>query len=873
MTNFRKFRNFTRTEATGISPGASVVTLAVLVLSAGVLFEDNVAHADIRTSHSSLVSENASFFTPGAVDGRVEAIAIEGDTVYVGGTFTQVQMALDGEVVDQPYLYAYSKSTGAIITDFDPILNNAVYALQTTGEGTGIFVGGAFTTINGQTNRKGLAKLDDFGDRVSGFSARPDKRVYTMDRSGDTLYIGGNFTRIGQTPAEFLAAIDTTTGALLPDINLDFDGVVSSNVTTGSPSVDDIEVTSDDQLMVVVGNFTSINGISRTRLALLELDSPAMVSTWNTDVFDIDCPAGRLPQYIKGLDIAPDDSYFLTGSTGWYRLGSGEAACDAINRFDLNDLTNTNAQPTWSSYTGGDAVYDIAASEHAIYVGGHFRWLNNELGNDFAGPGAIPRRGFGALDPLNGLPLLDWRSDRNPRGVGIFSLEIEPEGLYMGDDTDFLNGIEHPKFKFLPITSNTIERPQTPTLPSTIFQSNGSALDAIAFDGTTLDAPMPIASQGWDNTRGAMLLDGQLFHADDNGNMWVSPLLADNTFGSRTQVDLHGLTQSQWDLSELTGMFFDHEQGRVYYTLENDYRLFWRAFTPDGPLFGVTEHVAEHPLGSSHWENVRGMDVIDGQLYFGYVDGSLYRVAMDGAVPVAGTDALVSGPLPDGRDWNNPFLAFSSGGSVTPPQMDAEFEFESVGSSSVRSFRSFEFPVQAGEPVNVRLTWDDANAELNVFLRDANGQLVDSSNDRADNATKWLYAPAGNGGTYKVSVKIKQGSTAYKVSVNPTQAAPEPLADFQFSTSGSETENQWQVFKFDVEAGDLVEAQVLWNDPNANIKVFLRDESGTMIDRSIDFNGTPEMVSAVAATSGQWSVAVRIVNGSIDYDVLVDTTR
>ena len=615
------------------------VLASLLLTSAAVLF-GNVAHADVRSAHSSLVSENASFFTPGALDGRVEAIAIDGDTVFVGGTFTQVQEALDGEILDQAYLYAYSKSTGAVIRDFDPVLNGAVLALQTTGEGTGVFAGGAFTVVNGETNRKGLIKLDDFGDRVQSFSARPDRRVFTMDRSGDTLYIGGNFTRIGPLDVEYLAALDTETGALLPDIDLDFDGVFSSTITTGFPSVDAIEVTSDDRLMVVVGNFRSIDGISRSRLALLELGGQARVSTWNTDVFDVDCPARRFPQYINGIDIAPDDSYFVTGTTGFRRVG--DPACDSILRFDLDDLTDPDVQPTWSSFTGGDSVYRVAVTEHAVYTGGHFRWLNNSRGGDSAGPGALARRGFAALDPLNGLPLRNWRADRNPRGVGVFALEVQPEGLYIGDDTDFLNGFYHPKFKFLPITSNTIKRPSTPSLPTTAFGVSGAALDAIPFDGATFGAPMAMSDTGWNGARGAMFLGGRLFHADDDGDMWVRSLQDDDTFGPRTRVDLLGLTRNEWDLSRLGGMFFDHERGRVYYSLEGDSRLFWRAFTPDGPIFGDTEFVAED-RGDILWSDVQGMDVIDGQLYFGRTDGNLYRAAIDGSSPVSGTTEVISG--------------------------------------------------------------------------------------------------------------------------------------------------------------------------------------------------------------------------------------
>ncbi len=857
-----------RTQATFAAVAATLLTLPLVFINTAVV------HADVRTAHPSLVSENASFFTPGAVDGRVEAIAVEGDTVYVGGTFTQVQMALGGEIFNQPYLYAYSKSTGAILRDFDPILNKPVLALQTTGDGTGIFAGGSFTTVNGEDNRKGLVKLDEFGDRVTGFAARPNKRVYTMDRSGNTLYIGGNFDRVGQTPVEYLAAIDATTGDVLPNINLDFDGVFSTTRTTGFASVDDIEVTSDDQLMVVVGNFATINGISRSRLALIELGEQAMVSTWNTDVFDIQCPASKFPQYIKGIDISPDDSYLVTGTTGFRRIGV--PACDTILRFELDDLTNNDVQPTWITYTGGDSVYEVAASEHAVYAGGHFRTLNNGLSPDGGrtGPGAIVRRGLAALDPLNGLPILDWRADRNPRGVGTFALEVHPEGLYIGDDTDFLNGFEHPKFKFLPITSSTIVRPNIPSLPTTIFSGNGFALDAIAFDGSTLDTPMTMSSTGWDDARGAMFLGGQLFHADDNGDMWVSLLRDDDTFGPRERVNLFALTSNEWNLSALTGMFFDHAQGRVYYTLENDPDLHWRAFTPDGPLFGDFEYVADDQ-GDINWSNVRGMDVIDGQLYFGLTDGNLYRAAINGVSPVAGTTQVISGPGIDGQNWNSPFLAFSSVGPVLPPLVEAQFEFESAGSATFRSFKAFEFPVAAGEPVNVRITWDDADAQLNVFLRDANGQLVDSDSSQTDSPTKWLSAPAGIGGTYKIAVKIQEGSTAYSVSVNPTEQPPlppEPRADFEFSTSGSETQNRWQVFNFEVEAGELIDAQVVWDDPDASVKVFLRDESKTLIDRDVDLSGSPEMVSAIAQTSGRWSVAVRIETGAIDYDVLVNTS-
>jgi len=201
------------------------------------------AHADIGATHTSLISEFASFNTPGVVDGRVQTIAIDGDTVFVGGTFTQIQEPLDGEIINQPYLFAYSKSTGNIIRDFDPVLNSTVFALETTGDGTGIFVGGQFNIVNGQSNLRGLVKLDDNGDRTTGFiPPRPNAVVNSLVRLGNKLYIGGKFNTIGQQPIESLAAIDTTSGSVLPEVDLDFDGVFSTFRTTGVLGIDDIDM-------------------------------------------------------------------------------------------------------------------------------------------------------------------------------------------------------------------------------------------------------------------------------------------------------------------------------------------------------------------------------------------------------------------------------------------------------------------------------------------------------------------------------------------------------------------------------------------------------------------------------------------------------
>jgi hypothetical protein len=855
--------------------GPKLTSFAVLLsslLATAIFSQHGTAYADIGAAHNSLVSEFPSFNTPGVVDGRVEAIAIDGDTVYVGGSFTQIHNPLDEDnIIDQAYLFAYSKSTGDIIQSFDPQLNNDVYALETTGDPAGgVFAGGVFGNLNGEFSRGRFAKIDINGDKASGFSARVNASVKTMVRLNNTLYIGGNFTSISSTPIEKLAAIDTTTGAVSANLNLDFGGLITTSQvdsTQAVQGVDDIDITSDGQVLAVVGNFTSINGISRPRLALLELTPQATVADWYTDVYEVQCPSRRIPQYIRGIDISPDNSYLVVGTQGFRFFG--DPACDAISRYEIDDLSNTDVQPTWVNYSGGDSVYEVVATDHAIYAGGHYRWLNNDTTSNgrSAGPGSIERRGMAALDPLNGLTLLNWRSDRNPRGVGVFALISEPEGLYLGDDTDFMNGSEHRKLKFLPLSTEIIARPETPALPTTIVTPDGGALDGITYNGTTFGTPMTMSNSGWSDTRGGMFVGGSLFHADSQSRMWKS-VLDNGVFQPRTQVDMFGLTDTWWDIDQIGGMFFDYEQGRVYYTIRNDSRLFYRAFTPAGPYFGNDTSIAD-VQGDIAWGSVRGMDVVDGNLYYALTNNNLYRAQINGTDVVSGTSVAISGPGIDGLNWDNDLFAFLSEGMLPGGGGGgAQIEFESSGSDTVRRFQRFEFPVVAGEETVLRLQWDDPTAQLSLFVRDANNQSVASDNDPTG-SPKWLTVPAGVGGTYRAAVLISQGSTSYNLQVNPTEQPPEPLADYVFASSGTANNGRWQVFRFDVVAGEQVAANVTWDDPNADVRVFLRDENNSQVAR--DTNGLPVMLSTVAASSGRWSIGVLVRSGSANYDILVDT--
>src|SRR5690606_21333922 len=81
-----------------------------------------------------------------STNGVVRAVLVVGDTVYVGGTFTEVRPP-SGSPVARARLAAFDVHTGALRTGFVANANSAVRALAT--DGTRLYVGGSFSHISG----------------------------------------------------------------------------------------------------------------------------------------------------------------------------------------------------------------------------------------------------------------------------------------------------------------------------------------------------------------------------------------------------------------------------------------------------------------------------------------------------------------------------------------------------------------------------------------------------------------------------------------------------------------------------------------------------------------------------------------------------
>lgn len=136
-----------------------------------------------------------------------------------------------------------------------------------------------------------------------------------------------------------------------------------------------------------------------------------------------------------------------TGYVPRFAAQIGTSVCDAAARFQVKVKAPT--QPTWINYTGGDTLHSVAVTGAAVYVQGHNRWLDNPEGTDSAGPGAVTRRGLGAIDPVTGKALA-WNPDK-PAVQGGYAFLATATGLWVGSDSPNVGAEYHRGLAYLPL--------------------------------------------------------------------------------------------------------------------------------------------------------------------------------------------------------------------------------------------------------------------------------------------------------------------------------------------------------------------------------------------------------------------------------------
>jgi hypothetical protein len=329
-------------------------------------------------------------------DGIVWSLEYARGVVYVGGTFDNVRppgaQPGDQEVARKNFA-AFDAVTGELLpcTQSFTGSGDTVRALKASRDGKVLFVGGSFTKA-GQTAVSSVAALDtadcslrnDFRPAMSSF-------VRAIEVTDSAVYLGGDFLYAGGQSRDHIASF-TPAGRLLPFM-AHVDGTVRA-----------IMAAPDHGKLLVGGDFNEVNGVPEHALVGLNLSTGATVASYPS----------WLPRksYVKAL--TRDESNFYVAAEGW-----GTGIFDGRIAGRLAD-----DQMVWKDTCLG-ATQTVAVHNGVLYSGSHAH-------NCSETPGGFPehdnRQHFLAQSVRDGR-ILHWFPDTN-EGIGE---QNGPRALVMAD--------------------------------------------------------------------------------------------------------------------------------------------------------------------------------------------------------------------------------------------------------------------------------------------------------------------------------------------------------------------------------------------------------------------------------------------------------
>ena len=361
------------------------------------------------------------------LDGAVTAFALAGERLYLGGDFSHVGGQLHSGIA------AVDPTSGAV-ADWSPVVSGGV---------TGIFCRHGVVYLHGPgtvdgVSRYGNAAVDSVTGAVTAWRspygsgdhttsmAVSDSAVFVgtlfygmsaMDPvTGDVLpwspavggggvtsfavtdsvlYFGGNFTSVNGQPRTRLAAINLHTGQLLPWNPTADTWVWSLGVV--------------DSTVYAGGPFTSINGIARNGMAAVDATT-GVLRPWNPAAVD---PTGSMLG-VSATSVAADGVFGPTQARPCENL--------AAVRLSTGEVLD------WNPGTTGLApeVICMAVGGGRLYVGGWFDTV-----------GGLSRPEVASLDLATGR-VTDWRPFPNTQ---VSSIAVRDSTVYIGGAFTAVGGV------------------------------------------------------------------------------------------------------------------------------------------------------------------------------------------------------------------------------------------------------------------------------------------------------------------------------------------------------------------------------------------------------------------------------------------------
>ena len=288
----------------------------------------------------------------GMVDGRVRAIVIVGNRVWVGGTFTTLRDANGAAVAAVSGLAVFDAVTGAPVTSLAvPKVTKSsgegtVYDLSLGSDGL-LYLVGTFDRVGGLA-RKNVAAIDPSSGSVTGFAPNTSAAKSVLATSG-AIYVGTSkllsFERNG-SPSPGYAPPQVQTDPSLRGHNT-------------PPQVRDMVLVGSSVIAACQCDGTIENGASKNARAAIKVDAnTGAVQNWTPGNLSAKSAA-------FGIGLLVQD-HPGSGKPTVYLAAGGS---DFVAAYDV-----ANGGQVFKTDTSGSAQ-TVAWLDGMLYVGGHFQWV------------------------------------------------------------------------------------------------------------------------------------------------------------------------------------------------------------------------------------------------------------------------------------------------------------------------------------------------------------------------------------------------------------------------------------------------------------------------------------------------------------------
>ena len=453
-------------------------------------------------AHAALGLSDRADPEPWMTNGKVyaQALSEDGDTLYIGGRFSSVREkppGSPGRTLTVHNVAAINVATGAPITSWKPNVageTGAAPVVRSLAVNNGrVYVGGKFSTVDGQA-RRNLAAVDAAtGAVVSSFAPTVGDStsfVYALLADDSRLYVGGQFSSVNGASRGNLAAVDATSGALDTSWRARTNKLVRA-LKFGMAS----DGTSDGTIFAV-GGFNSVSSgnsgsIARQSVARFDAATSA-VHPWAVPAGQIQTDSSRNNNMTCWTATVTPTRLFLGCG-----LGPNYAAAFRLDNGDSGDRV-------WQrSFGGNPQASTMSPDGSRLVLGGHFGI--NPIKQQVCGK---PLGGLVALDPANGaidcssnwVPYLDQNED--PSYEGAWTLLSTEEYVWVGGGFVGISG--EPRTNLARFTYDPTLKSvnAVPRVDLDGLQSGGldaTYYDNVGFTGSTITRTDPIVDFNWGN--------------------------------------------------------------------------------------------------------------------------------------------------------------------------------------------------------------------------------------------------------------------------------------------------------------------------------------------------------------------------------------